>query len=328
MSDQAESLRRLVGYAAGRAAAPAPSWGSGGPGRLARVLAVTSGKGGVGKTNLAVNLCLALRELGQEVALVDADLGLANADLLWGVVPRYHLGDVAAGNCSVSQALVRAPGGVHLLAGASGLAELADADPATLRRLLEELRALDRMVDLVVVDTGAGIARQVMDFLGAAREVLLVVTPEPTSLTDAYSLVKVASSRYPSTRWYTVVNMAGSQREGALVAERLASVARRFLSVELVNLGWVPRDDEVSRAVMRQVPLLLCAPRSAAAGAIRAVAQAWLGVPARPGTGLAAALRRLLSWRSSRGAGPQPPIDSTSRAGVTGRGGQEGGGGN
>lgn len=301
MTDQAEGLRRLR-LGAGRAQLFAPVR------PLARVVAVTSGKGGVGKTNLAVNLSLALRELGKEVALVDADLGLANADILLGVVAERHLGHVMQGVCSVCETLLAAPGGIHLLAGASGLAELADADPVTLRRLLTELRALDRMVDLVVVDTGAGIGRQVVDFLGAAREVLLVLTPEPTSLTDAYSLVKVAAARHPETRWYAVVNMARSPEEGQQVGERLAAVARRYLGTEITLLGSVPRDEAVSRAVMRQVPLLLAVPRSPAAVAIRAVAQRLLGLPPSPAGGLAAALRRLVAWRQNLSGTAQPAV--------------------
>ena len=320
MSDQAEGLRRLADSLrpsrSGRAGPRTGGASRAGPPaqlstRLARVLAVTSGKGGVGKTNLAVNLSLALRELGQEVALVDADLGLANADLLLGVVPQWHLGDVLAGRCSVMEALQPAPGGIHLLAGASGLVELAHADAPTLRRLVGQLRALDRQVDLIVVDTGAGIGRQVLNLVGAAREVLVVVTPEPTSLTDAYSLIKVMAARRSPARWYLVVNMAAPGPEGLRVAERLADVVRRYLGMELTVLGCVPRDDAVGQAVLRQVPVLLAYPRSAAARAIRSVAARLLGLPPSPGGGLAGALWRLFAGRRASEAPPVPARGAT-----------------
>ena len=316
MSDQAEGLRRL---ASALRASPSERWGPRAAGacvaappeglhtRLARVLAVTSGKGGVGKTNLAVNLSLAFRELGQEVALVDADLGLANADLLLGVVPQWHLGDVLAGRCSVVEALQPAPGGVRLLAGASGLVELAHADAPTLRRLVGQLRILDRQVDVVVVDTGAGIGRQVLSLLGAAREVLVVVTPEPTSLTDAYSLIKVMAARRSAARWCVVVNMAAPGSEGLRVAERLADVVCRYLGIELTVLGSVPRDEAVGQAVLRQVPVLLAYPRSGAARAIRAVAARLLGLPSLPSGGLSGALWRLLTGRRASAAASAPP---------------------
>lgn len=335
MSDQAEGLRRLADSlrppssgrsrqrATGSSAAAPPA----GPGaRLARVLAVTSGKGGVGKTNLAVNLSLAFRELGQEVALVDADLGLANADLLLGVVPQRHLGDVLEGRCSVVEALQPVPGGIHLLAGASGLVELAHADAPTLRRLVGQLRILDRQVDLVVIDTGAGIGRQVLNLVGAAREVLVVLTPEPTSLTDAYSLVKVMADRRSAARWYVVVNMSPSVSEGLRVAERLSAVVRRYLGMELTVLGCVPRDEAVGQAVLRQVPVLLAFPRSPAARAVRAIAARLLGLPPLPGGGLSGALWRLFGWRRGTAA-PVGPESGAEAQSLVPSPGERGGGG-
>ena len=341
MKDQAEGLRRLAarrerGLAGPGGSLPAEEGGrrpGGIGGRIARVLTVTSGKGGVGKTHLAVNLSLAFHQLGQEVALVDADLGLANADLLLGVHPRWHLGDVLGGRCTAVQALEPAPGGIHLLAGASGLVELAHADQAALRRLVSQLRLLDRQVDLVVVDTGAGLGRPVLSLVGAAREVLLVVTPEPTSLTDAYSLVKVAAPRNGAARWYLVINMAARPSEAWRVAERLAGMVGRHLGVHLTVAGCVPKDEAVGQAALRQVPLLLDRPGSAAARAIREVAARLMGVPPPPGGGISGALWRWLAGRGSRPissgsaaawgeAGDAPrPMGLTSRQDRFGRGG-------
>ena len=270
--------------------------------RPARVIAVSSGKGGVGKTSLAVNLALALGELGLRVGLVDADLGMANVDILLGLVPRFHLGHVADGTCTLEQALCRGPQGLLVLPGASGLLELAAMRGEALQRLLRELRRLDRLVDVVIIDTGAGIGEQVMAFLQASPEVLVVATPEPTAITDAYGLVKaltrVRSQGAPSmqaTRLFLVVNMGRNPEEGRQVAARLQAVAQRFLGVELVSLGVVPYDPVVSLAVVEQVPLLSRWPRSPAARGIRDVARRLLDLPAAPSVGgLSGALRRML----------------------------------
>ncbi len=309
MKDQAEALRRLVGGWSGRERVEP---GSGSPVglRLARVVAVTSGKGGVGKTSLAVNLALAARELGQRVAVVDADLGLANVDIMLGLLPRFHLGDVANGRCSVEEALCAAPGGIQVLPGASGLWELADAGAATLRRLVAQLRHLDLLVDLLLIDTGAGIGRQVISFLASAPEVVVVLTPEPTALTDAYSLLKVLTASGAAPRVYAVVNMCRRRGDGERVGGRLADVSARFLGLPVLLLGHIPFDEAASRAVVNQVPLILQDPQSPAAAAIRQVARRLLGVgPAGAGNGLASAFQRLvrtLRGRSERGA--QPPV--------------------
>lgn len=300
LTDQAAPLRQMV---RGRSGAPHPDPPSGVPSvRLARVIAVSSGKGGVGKTSLAVNLALALGELGLRVGLVDADLGMANVDILLGLVPRHHLGHVAEGSCTLEEALCRGPEGLLVLPGASGLLELASMRGEPLQRLLRELRRLDHLVDVVVIDTGAGIGEQVMAFLQAAPEVLVVATPEPTAITDAYGLIKallrarsLSQQRVVATRFFLVVNMSKSADEGRRVASRLQAVAERFLGVELVPLGVVPYDPAVSLAVVQQVPLLTRWPRSAAAQGVRQVARRLLDLPEVPSVGgLSGALRRML----------------------------------
>lgn len=299
-ADQAAPLRQMV---LGRRSAPHPDSVPGVPAaRLARVVTVSSGKGGVGKTSLAVNLALALGELGLRVGLVDADLGMANVDILLGLVPRYHVGHVADGSCTLEQALCQGPEGLLVLPGASGLFELASMRGEALQRLLRELRRLDHLVDVVLIDTGAGIGEQVMAFLQASPEVLVVATPEPTAITDAYGLIKALTrarlqnyQRALSTRFFLVVNMGKSAEEGHRVAGRLQAVAERFLGVELVSLGVIPYDPAVSLAVVEQVPLLRRWPRSAAAQGIRQVARRLFDLPPAPSVGgLSGAVRRML----------------------------------
>lgn len=298
-ADQAAPLRAMVqerqaGLAAG-VATPAPGL------QQARVVTVTSGKGGVGKTVLAVNLALAMGELGLRVGLVDADLGMANVAVLLGAMPRYHVGHVVRGICSLEQALWQGPQGLLVLPGASGMADLAALEGEALQRLLGELRRLDRLVDVVVVDTGAGIGPQVMAFLQASPEVLVVSTPEPTAITNAYGLVKAlvqgrpAGSYAPLPRLFLTVNMERGADEGQRVMRRLETVTRRFLGVEVVTLGVVPYDTEVPRAVVEQTPLLVRRPGSPAARAIRQVAHRLLDLPAAPQSrGLSAVVRRML----------------------------------
>ncbi|WP_324717738.1 MinD/ParA family protein [Carboxydochorda subterranea] len=299
VADQAAGLRALLAGVSGPGPSPPAAEEAAGtaPAGLARVMAITSGKGGVGKTSLAVNLALALQQMGTKVALVDADMGMANVDILMGLVPERHLGDLVEGRCTLDEAICAGPEGVVVLPGASGLWELASIRGEPLQRLLQEIRRLDRLVDLVLVDTGAGIGEQVLTMLRATPEAVLVVTPEPTSLTDAYGLVKVLARSGSLPRLHCVVNMHKSAHEATAAANRLRTVARRFLGIEITPLGSVPFDPVVSRAVLDQVPLLLRFPHSAAAGAVREIAGRLAQAPAsqrsRSG-GLSGTLRRML----------------------------------
>lgn len=298
IADQAAPLRQMASSTwSGPGPVPEPgtsSW------RLARTLTVTSGKGGVGKTVLAVNLALALGELGLRVALVDADLGMANVDVVLGLMPRYHIGHVIRGVCSLEQALCPGPKGVLVLPGASGLADLAALDEARLWQVLRELRQLDRLADVVVVDTGAGIGPQVMAFLEASPEVLVVATPEPTSITNAYGLIKTlvqsrSTGRDVAPRLFLAVNMDRRRDEGQRVVRRLQTVVGRFLGVEIVTLGIVPYDGAVALAVAEQTPLLLRRPDSPASRAIRQLAWRLMDLPEQPQRpGLSGIVSRML----------------------------------
>jgi flagellar biosynthesis protein FlhG len=333
MDDQATGLRRAMRLAAeprdlrkppGREARRVAIAGSGGapavaargPGRRehepatrrARTLAITSGKGGVGKSNLAVNLAVAMSGLGARVCLLDADLGLANADVLCNLTPRLTLEHVVAGRCRLAEAAQAAPGGFRLVAGASGVERLADLDRAQREALLRQLDQLEAVADVILVDTGAGLGANVLAFASAADAVLVVTTPEPTALTDGYAMIKSLSARDPGLPLHVVVNSTRAPEEGEHVFGRLDRVARAFLGRSLSHAGAIPADPAVSAAVRARLPLVLHAPDSPAAQAVQRLARWLLGVQdaRRRPEGFFA---RLAGWLGVGGADCANPAD-------------------
>lgn len=254
MLDQAEQLRALMARRNGPAAPPVA--------RQTRLVAVTSGKGGVGKTNLVVNLGVAWAERGRRVIILDGDFGLANVDLLLGLSPGATLADVLHGEKRLDEVVRLGPSGLGVIPGASGLAELADLAPERRAYLLAELARLDGWADVVLLDTAAGISASVSQLLLAAGDILLVTAPEPTALTDAYAVIKTVISAGATARVRVVVNMAHSVREAQAASRRLVMVAQEFLGVAVEACGYLPYDVCVSQAVKRQVPVLLAYPRS------------------------------------------------------------------
>lgn len=246
------------------------------PTRRARAFAVASGKGGAGKTNVAVNLGLALVRLGRRVILVDVDIGLANADVLLGVQPRFHLGNVLAGEVGVLEALVPCPGGLLLLAGSSATA-ISDLNEGERAFLATSFRRLEAYADVLIIDTGAGISRNVIEFARAADEVLVVTTPEPTAITDGYALIKVIAREKGVGRVRLIVNQALDRLEAGRVSERLRMVSRRFLGIEVDNLGYVLADPQVPAAVRRRRPFSIDVPKCPASVCVRGIAERLLG---------------------------------------------------
>ncbi|MGA3068233.1 MAG: MinD/ParA family protein [Tepidisphaeraceae bacterium] len=266
--DQATQLRRLARQGAG-----------------ATVIAVTSGKGGVGKSNIAVNLAIKLASAGKEVVLLDADLGLANADVLCNVDLPSNLSHVIARRKELAEVMVEAPGGFRLIGGASGLARMADLSDVDRQRLVNSLADLELRTDVILIDTGAGISPNVLSFTRCADQILVVTTPEPTAITDAYAVIKVISRESPDRPLSLLVNQAQRPDEGRLVYERISKVAKQFLSVQVLDAGYVPTDAEVPAAVRRRTPFLLASPRCPASQAIGQLAmrlQRGIG-PAAPG---------------------------------------------
>ena len=241
-------------------------------GGAARVIAITSGKGGVGKTSFTTNLALTLARSGERIIIVDADLGLANLHVMMGVRPKYDLEHVMRGQKAMRDVLYPGPCGVLLIGGGSGITELANLDEATCGVFLDGLRTLDALADVILIDTGAGLSRNVMAFLCSAQEIIVVTTPEPTALTDAYATIKVITRDNPTARLRLVVNMARSEAEAVEVADRLIHITRRFLGAEPDFLGFLPLDATVAHAVRSQQPFTLSFPESAASRSIAAIA--------------------------------------------------------
>jgi flagellar biosynthesis protein FlhG len=244
----------------------------------AQTIAITSGKGGVGKTNLAVNLAATLAAMQRRVILMDADLGLANADILCNVQPRYNLAHVVAGQRTLAEVLTPVPipgllagqGMLSLIAGASGLARMADLPESDRACLLEQLETLPQAADVVIIDTGAGIGRNVLAFAAPADHVTIVTTPEPTAITDAYAVIKVLTRSGAAGAISIMVNQVRSRDEARIVHERIAGVTRQFLQVDIPFAGYVMADPVVPQSVRKRTCFVAEYPNSAAAQCIRA----------------------------------------------------------
>lgn len=242
----------------------------------ARVMTITSGKGGVGKSNVAVNLAVQLQKKGKKVIIFDADLGLANVEVMFGAMPKYNLSDVIYQGMDVRAIVTEGPEGVGFISGGSGIMGLNNLSKDQIDYLVHNLAQLDDMADIVLVDTGAGIADSVMEFVLASPEVLLVSTPEPSSLTDSYSLLK-ALHRNPNflkngTKINVVANRVNSVEDGQIVYDKLSTVVSQFLNGNLNYLGMIPQDHMLEKAVRQQKTVSLYAPESKSAKAFELLA--------------------------------------------------------
>jgi flagellar biosynthesis protein FlhG len=260
-----------------------------------QTVAVSGGKGGVGKTNVAVNLSVALAKQGKDVVLFDADLGLANVDLVMGLSVESTLADVVSGNKTLSEITVAADSGVRVIPAASGISELVSLAPHARAELIHGLSAQIATPDLLVVDTGAGIDETVQTFVAACQTPVLVVCDEPASLTDCYALIKVLSKEKNIQQFAILVNQVDTQSQAKALYERLSTVANKYLGVTLSYLGFVPLDPYLKRSVQEKRPLVSAYPRSPAAQAFLACAKNLVSV-SREGTptGLAFFLESLI----------------------------------
>lgn len=248
-------------------AAPPSFEGSG-----ARIISVTSGKGGVGKTNLTLNLAIALGAMGQRVIVVDADLGMANIDILLGSNSKHCLMDLLKPGVTLQDVIMRGPYGVSYISGGSGMEHVADCTPMERQELFSKLASCDEWADIILIDTGAGIGKNVLDFIVASDEVLLITTPEPTALTDAYAVMKAYSRLTETRRMRLVVNRIYDERESREVVNKLSRTADKFLHMNIDCLGYIFDDRNMAGAVRKQVPLLAAYPNSVAARCIKSLA--------------------------------------------------------
>ena len=246
-----------------------------------RVLSFASGKGGVGKTHIVVNLAYALQRLGARVMVLDADFGLANVDVLLGLTPPFTIQHVLEGRKKLSDILLQGPGGMTILPASTGVCEIARISEANRFRLLDALDDLHDDFDYVLVDTGAGISNNVIYFNLAAQEIVVVATPEPTSLTDAYALMKVLANQYAEKCFKLVMNAVADEVEARDSFRRLSMVTERFLNVSLDYLGCIPHDQAFSWAARQQRPLLDLYPSAASAASFYHLAQLMLDLPCR-----------------------------------------------
>ena len=262
--DQAERLRNII------KANTAPQR------PLARVMAVTSGKGGVGKSNTAINLAIWMKKMGQRVIILDADFGLANIEIMFGTVPKNNLCDLIYHGKNIKDIITWGPGEIGFISGGSGIAGLSNLSRDYLIYIIQNLAQLDEIADVIIVDTGAGISDAVLEFLVASGEILLVTTPEPTSITDSYSLLK-ALARHPrysseESKIKVIANRVEAVEDGEALFNKLNVVVERYLDIPLTYLGAIPKDEKLSDAVMQQMPVALHNPTSKSARAFESMA--------------------------------------------------------
>lgn len=275
MQDQATRLRQLVGdkteYKTLVTEDNSASLRAG-----AKVLAVTSGKGGVGKTNITVNLAIALKRAGKKVLVIDADLGMANVDVVLGSRSHKHLLNLLEDGVELNNVLINGPYGVKYISGGSGIEKAIDFSMEQRQLLMQKLAACGSQADIILLDTGAGLGKNVMDFVLAADEVLLITTPEPTALTDAYAMMKAYSMYAKEKNLRLIINRVYDEQESKDVAAKLKQTAERFLQMPIDCLGYVYEDSAVMRSVRQQTPFLVANANCTAAECIEALAASLL----------------------------------------------------
>lgn len=244
--------------------------------KSAQVITVTSGKGGVGKTNLAINLAIQLSKSGKKVIVLDADFGLANVEILLGIRPKYNLADLLFNGKSLNDIITIGLEGIGFISGGSGIYELMDMNKEQIIKLTKSLSELDKIADFIIIDTGAGINSSVTEFILASSQVLIVATPEPTSITDAYALLKTLN-RNPefstmNTTIQLVANRVDDEKEGMEIYQKLSMVANKFLDIKIEYLGGIPQDKSVLKAVLKQAPYSIAFASSPASLAIKSLA--------------------------------------------------------
>lgn len=272
MNDQAQALRRLVSKKL-QSGPPAPA--EPGQPRSARIITVTSGKGGVGKSNVTLNFALSLQQLGCRTLVFDADIGMANIDVLIGSSSPYNLAHVLHGTKTLRDIIQIGPGGLHYVPGGSGLQDLLDMPVEQIDSFLAEMDTMSEQYDVILFDTGAGLSKETLRFIMAADETWIVTTPEPTAIADAYAVLKLVSGLGHNAPLRLIVNRASDWKEGTQTADRLTSVSERFLNRSLPVLGYIYDDPHVMQAVKKQEPFTILYPQCRASSQIRELARVY-----------------------------------------------------
>ena len=243
----------------------------------ARVIAVTSGKGGVGKSSVSINLAVQFTKMGKKVIILDADFGLANIEVMFGVIPKYNLSDLMISGREIDEIITEGPEGIKFISGGSGIAKLVNLDKEQVKRLVNKMSELEKMADVIIIDTGAGISSTVMEFLVSSPETIIVTTPEPTSITDSYALLKALSMndnfRKEDVSIKMIANRVASESEGRNLYEKLNIVVSKFLDINMTYLGIIPMDNNIVKAVMKQKPVSIIYPTSASSKHFEEIAE-------------------------------------------------------
>jgi flagellar biosynthesis protein FlhG len=267
-----------------------------------RVIAITSGKGGVGKTNLSVNVGIALAQMGRKVALLDADMGLANVDILLGLYPKYNLSHVLSGDKTLAEIMLNGPSGLKVIPGASGIQKMAELSTIEQAALIHAFSEIDQDLDVLIVDTAAGISASVVSFARACQEIIVVVCDEPTSLTDAYAFIKLLNRDYNLSNFHVLTNMVKTAQQGQALFQKLTKVTDHYLDVTVRFLGAVPYDEYLRKSVQKQTPVVVAFPESKSSIAVKGIAEkidSW-PLKAQAGNYIEFFIERIIQYDSQR----------------------------
>ena len=285
MTDQAEQLREIM-----------RSRNENNSGNTkTRVIAVSSGKGGVGKTNMSINIAIAYAQLGKKVLVMDADLGLANVNVAMGIIPKYNLYHLIRQKKQMKDIIINTDFGIQIVAGASGFSKIANLSEEEREHFIQEISSMDA-VDIIIIDTSAGVSSNVLDFIAAADDAIIVTTPEPTAITDAYGIIKIIATEIDNMNLgiKLIVNRVKSVTEGKKVSERVINIASQFLNLKVDYLGFVYDDPQVSRAILKQKPFMIVDPDSKASICIKHIVSRLEKVEYKEGGGLKKFINRLV----------------------------------
>jgi len=289
MIDQAENLRMMVQQKTENPEIDANKQ------TKTRIITVSSGKGGVGKTNLSINLAIAYSQIGKKVVLLDADLGLANVNVILGIIPEFNLYNLIKNNKTMKEILIDTKVGIHIIAGASGFSKIANLDDEERTRFISEMSELS-FADIIIIDTSAGVSNNVLSFIAAADEAVIITTPEPTAITDAYGIIKIITTELTENKIgiKLVVNRVKSVTEAKKVAQRVVNIAGQFLNTKVDYLGYVYEDPIVQNAVLRQKPFIITDPKCKASICLRHIVSRLENIEYRDGSGVSSFLKRFV----------------------------------